>query len=250
MCSDSCCASDQLLYSSSCRTLCNWQLSAPICLVVPHLPPSSNHFSFSPTIIIPRQSSPFLVQLRWLTYSTSFPSCRQIQRISVGWTKWQNHRGRLPLVRREPAGESKLVLTSCVLTFWENQREHKWFDVNSINVFYPRHVLEMFSMLQTHTRKSFFFPISCMKTGTKASLTATSCLVRTVQWWCGMTVATGVMCRATTTCPIPARRVSVSSRLECTLTDVFLNHPQWRESKRRRSFSIFLPSYSILWWAP
>lgn len=134
-----------------CRTLCNRQLSAPICLFVSHLPPSSNHLSCSPTlmsviifIILPPQSSPFLVQLRWLSHSTSFSSCRQIQRISVDWTKWQNHRGRLPLVWWEPAGESKLVLTSCVLIFWENQREHQWFDVNSINVFYPRHVLESF----------------------------------------------------------------------------------------------------------
>lgn len=32
---------------------------------------------------------------------------RWIQRISVDRTKWQNHWGRLPLVRREPSGESK-----------------------------------------------------------------------------------------------------------------------------------------------
>lgn len=50
-----------------------------------------------------------------------------------------------------------------------------------------------------------------MRTGTKASLTATSCPVRTVRWWCGTTAASGAMYRATTTYPTPAKRVSVSS---------------------------------------
>lgn len=93
-------------------------------------------------IIIPSQSSPFLLRLSWLTESSSSLSYRQIQRISVDWTKWQNHRGRLSLVGREPAGESKLVLTPCILIFWEHQRINQWFDVNSKNVYDPRRVLK------------------------------------------------------------------------------------------------------------
>lgn len=46
---------------------------------------------------------------------------------------------------------------------------------------------------------------SSMKTGTLGSLTATSCLGRTVWSWCGMTRDSGVMCLATTTSPTPAR---------------------------------------------
>lgn len=46
---------------------------------------------------------------------------------------------------------------------------------------------------------------SSMKTGTLGSLTATSCLGRTVWSWCGMTRASGVMFPATTTYPTPAR---------------------------------------------
>lgn len=52
-----------------------------------------------------------------------------------------------------------------------------------------------------------------MRTGTKTNPTATSCLGRTVRWWFGTMAVDGAMCRATTTCPTPARRVSVSSSL-------------------------------------
>ena len=53
------------------------------------------------------------------------------------------------------------------------------------------------------------FP-SCMRTGTGASPTATSCLGRTAVWSCGMRAANGVTRHATTTSPTPARRAPVS----------------------------------------
>lgn len=49
-----------------------------------------------------------------------------------------------------------------------------------------------------------------MRTGTKVSLTATSCPGRTVQWWFGTMEADGATCHATTTCHTPARRAPVS----------------------------------------
>lgn len=55
-----------------------------------------------------------------------------------------------------------------------------------------------------------YLAVSSMRTGTKVNLTATSCQVRTVRWWCGTMTATGAMCHVTTTCHTPARRVSVS----------------------------------------
>lgn len=51
-----------------------------------------------------------------------------------------------------------------------------------------------------------------MRTGIKGSPTATSFLARTVLWWCGTTVAAGETCPATTICPTPAKRASVSLR--------------------------------------
>ncbi len=85
---------------------------------------------------------------------------------------------------------------------------------------------------------TLFQSVSSMRTGTEASLTAISCPVRTVRWWCGTTAAAGVMCHATTTYPTPARRASVSLlHLSCTFSKalfckiLFINHQQDLRSK-------------------
>lgn len=73
------------------------------------------------------------------------------------------------------------------------------------------------SKMETISSSSLFSPspallsVSSMRTGTRVSPTATSCPARTARWWCGTTAATGATCPATTTCPTPARRASVSS---------------------------------------
>lgn len=72
----------------------------------------------------------------------------------------------------------------------------------------------------------FILCLSCMKTGIVVSLIVISYLERTVWWWYGMMMAAGVMCHATTICPILAKKAPVSmpsSEVSCnTLHSVFL----------------------------
>lgn len=55
--------------------------------------------------------------------------------------------------------------------------------------------------------------LSCMRTGTGGSQTATFCQAKTAWWWCGTMAAAGATCPATITWLTPARKAPVSSRV-------------------------------------
>lgn len=77
--------------------------------------------------------------------------------------------------------------------------------------------------------------LSCMRTGIKGSRTATSCLGRTVWWWCGMTTAAGATFPATITWLTPARKAPVSTTTQ-------QHWVEWHTDSFYKLLRLFIPA--------